>query len=190
MLPMQGLTENEARTRRKRGEGNDTGSRPSRSYWDIARANLFTFFNNILFAIGIALVALGQVNDALTSVGLGLVNAIIGTVQEINAKRKLDQIALLTRPTVTVIREGREKAIDPADLVKGDIVRVQSGDQIIDFPGPIELFRIDAGDQQVHLVGLTVSIDFHSHREVRRQRALTAFRQKTAFYDIAKFQGR
>jgi len=56
---MQGLTEHEAQARRKRGEGNDTGAAPSRSYWDIARANLFNLFNNILFAIGVALIALG-----------------------------------------------------------------------------------------------------------------------------------
>ncbi len=69
VLPVQGLTEGEARARRQRGEGNDTGGASSRSYWDIARANLFTLFNNILFTIGVALIALGRVNDALTSVG-------------------------------------------------------------------------------------------------------------------------
>src|SRR5262245_45754698 len=95
MLPVQGLTEGEVRLRRQRGEGNDAGIRPSRSYWDIARANLFTLFNNLLFAIGAALVALGRYNDALTSVGIGLVNALISTVQEIRAKRQLDQIALV-----------------------------------------------------------------------------------------------
>lgn len=131
MQAVWGLTESEARARRQRGEGNDVGMRPSRTYWDIARANLFTFFNNLLLAIGIALIALGQYNDALTSVGLALVNAIIGTVQEILAKRKLDQIGLLTRPTVTVMRDGREQQIDPPALVKGDVVRVQGGDQIM-----------------------------------------------------------
>jgi cation-transporting ATPase E len=131
MLPVQGLTENEARARRQRGDGNDTGSAPSRSYWDIARANLFTLFNNILFAIGVALIALGRVNDALTSVGLGLVNALISTVQEIRAKRQLDRIALLNRPTVTVVRDGREQVIAPAELVKGDILRIVAGDQIV-----------------------------------------------------------
>src|SRR3712207_2637691 len=131
MLPVHGLTDQEVRARRARGEGNDTGIRPSRSYWDIARTNLFTFFNNILFTIGVALVALGRYNDALTSVGLGLINALISTVQEIRAKRQLDQIALVNSPRVTVVREGRERVIDPADLVKGDIVHVKAGDQIV-----------------------------------------------------------
>jgi cation-transporting ATPase E len=131
MQVVQGLTQQEARARQERGESNAASFRSGRSYWDIIRANLFNFFNNILFAIGIALIALGQYNDALTSVGQGVINAIIGTVQEINAKRKLDKIALLTRTKVNVIRDGLEQAIDPAGLVKGDIVRVQAGDQIV-----------------------------------------------------------
>lgn len=123
MDKIYGLTETEAQTRRKQGLGNDTAIGPSRSYWDIARANLFTLFNNILFTIGVALIALGRYSDALTSVGLGLVNALISTVQEIRAKRQLDQIALVASPKVTAVREGREKVISPAELVKGDVVR-------------------------------------------------------------------
>lgn len=131
MQLVQGLTQQEVRERQQRGETNAASFRSGRSYWDIVRTNMFNFFNNILFAIGIALIALGQYNDAFTSVGQGLVNALIGTVQEINAKRKLDKIALLTRTKVRVVRDGREEAIDPAQLVKDDIVHVQAGDQIV-----------------------------------------------------------
>jgi cation-transporting ATPase E len=131
MSTIHGLTESEVQARRKQGLGNDTQIGPSRSYWDIARANLFTFFNNLLFTIGVALIALGRYSDALTSVGLGLVNALISTAQEIRAKRQLDRIALVASPKVTVIREGQEKVIDPAELVKGDVVQVSAGDQIV-----------------------------------------------------------
>ena len=127
----QGLTQQEVRARQERGETNAASFRSSRSYWDIVRTNLFNFFNNILFAIGVALIALGQYNDAFTSVGQGVINALIGTVQEINAKRKLDKIALLTRTRVHVVRDGQEQAIDPSELVKGDVVHVQAGDQIV-----------------------------------------------------------
>ena len=128
---LQGLTEQEVLARRTQGLGNNVTIGASRSYWDIARANLFTLFNNILFIIGVALISLGRVNDAITSVGIGLVNACISTIQEIRAKRQLDQIALVARPEVTVVREGQEKIIDPADLVKGDIIRIKSGEQMV-----------------------------------------------------------
>jgi cation-transporting ATPase E len=131
MDPIYGLTESEAQARRKQGLGNDTATGPSRSYWDIARATLLTLFTTILFVLGVALVALGRYSDALTSVGLGLINALISTVQEIRAKRQLDRIALVNSPKVTVVREGQEKVIPPEALVKGDVVRVRAGDQIV-----------------------------------------------------------
>ena len=131
MDTIYGLTESEAQARRHQGLGNDTAGGPSRSYWDIAQANLFTLFNNILFILGVALVSLGRYSDALTSVGLGLINAMISTVQEIRAKRQLDQIALVNSPKTTVVREGQEKVIAPEGLVKGDVVRVSAGDQIV-----------------------------------------------------------
>lgn len=106
MEEIQGLTESEARERRARGLGNNVELRTGRSYWDIARANLFTTYNNILFVIGVALIALGRYYDAATSVGIGIVNALIGTAQEIRAKRQLDRIALVSTPKVTVVREG------------------------------------------------------------------------------------
>ncbi len=136
MLPDQaiepsGLSEAEATARRARGEGNDATIGPSRTYLAIVRSNLFSFFNNILFAIGIALIALGRVNDAITSVGLGMVIALIGTVQEIRARRQLDRIAILNRPEVRVMRDGRERAAAPAGIVRGDIIRLKAGDQVV-----------------------------------------------------------
>jgi cation-transporting P-type ATPase E len=126
-----GLTDDEAATRRARGEGNGYEVGASRGYFDIVRANLFTFFNNILFVIGVALIVLGRLNDAMTSVGLGLVNAVISTAQEVYAKRQLDRIALLTRPAATIVRSGVERTADPSEIVLGDILRLRIGDQIV-----------------------------------------------------------
>jgi cation-transporting P-type ATPase E len=128
---IQGLTESEARELRARGLGNDAKLRTGRTYRDIVRANLFTTYNNILFVIGVALVALGRYYDAATSVGIGLVNALIGTAQEVRAKRQLDRIALVSTPRVAVVREGRERNVDPAELVVGDVVRLGAGDQVV-----------------------------------------------------------
>jgi magnesium-transporting ATPase (P-type) len=72
--PIYGLTESEAQARRKQGLGNEAATGSSRSYWDIARANLFTLFNNILFVLGVALLALAlfiwfQIIWAIPSLG-------------------------------------------------------------------------------------------------------------------------
>ena len=132
MQVVQGLTEQEARSRQDRGEGNDAKFATSRSYWEIARANLFNIFNGILVTIATLLITLGRISDALISIGpLFVANAVIRTFQEVYAKRQLDQIALANLRPVTVIRDGDAKLIDASGVVRGDILRVRAGDQIV-----------------------------------------------------------
>jgi cation-transporting P-type ATPase E len=131
-----GLTQREADALRRRGEGNTAVRGSSRSYGRILRTNVFSFFNTILFVIGAALLVLGRYNDAFTSVGLGLVNAAISAVQEIRAKRKLDQLQLLDRARVTVVRDGRDVEVVPEEVVRGDVLHVRPGDQVV-VDGPV-----------------------------------------------------
>ncbi|GAB7045526.1 HAD-IC family P-type ATPase [Catenuloplanes indicus] len=131
-----GLSEAEAEARRRRGEANTAVRGGSRGYGEILRTNVFSFFNLVLFVIGATLLALGRYSDALISVGLGLINAVISTVQEIRAKRKLDQLQLLERATVVVVRDGAERTIGPDRVVRGDVLRVRAGDQIV-VDGPL-----------------------------------------------------
>lgn len=130
-MTYQGLTEAEALHRRRSGQGNNIDLTPSRSYWQIVFYNVFTFVNMVLFVIGALLVILGSPTDAITTAGLVLMNVLVGLVQELRAKRKLDRIALLTRPKVTVIREGTEKQIDPSEVVLGDLIILNAGDQLV-----------------------------------------------------------
>jgi cation-transporting ATPase E len=128
---LQGLSESEANARRARGQGNNIRLETSRSYGDIFRQNVFTFINSVLFGIGIILVVLGLYTDALLSVGIALLNVVVGVIQELRAKHTLDKIALLTRPKANVIRDGQEKTVDPTEIVLGDVLVVRPGDQIV-----------------------------------------------------------
>lgn len=126
-----GLDETEVRTRRARGDGNEYRLATSRPLADILRQNVLTVINFVLFGLGGALAAIGRWQDGLISVSLIFMNVVVGLFQEVRAKRKLDRIALLTRPKVSVIREGQERVVDPAELVRGDVVRARPGDQIV-----------------------------------------------------------
>ncbi len=128
---LQGLTEEEAVARRERGEGNDVTIDTSRSYMDILRQNFFTFINIILFIIGFIMILLDLWGDAFVSVGVVMMNVVVGVVQEFRAKAKLDRIALLTRPKATIIRDGQQREVDPAEIVLGDIIVAHAGDQIV-----------------------------------------------------------
>ncbi|HLA44826.1 MAG TPA: cation-transporting P-type ATPase, partial [Aggregatilineales bacterium] len=126
-----GLSPQDVQTRRQRGQHNAITLKTSRSYWQILVDNLFTFVNMALLIIGVMLVALGLPQDAFTTTGLVVINVIVALSQEIYAKRKLDKIALLTRPSVTIIRESKEITVDPGEIVLDEIIILKAGDQVM-----------------------------------------------------------
>lgn len=130
-IQITGLSTSEVTNRRRNGQGNNIKLETSRSYRDIIVTNVFNVINVILFAIGAVMISIGRISDAVTSVGLIVLNVIIGVYQEIRAKRQLDRIALLTRPKVNVIRDSHEQVIDPSELVLGDVIVVRAGDQFV-----------------------------------------------------------
>jgi cation-transporting ATPase E len=140
-----GLTSAEVEARRRAGEANAPVAGTSRTYATILRTNVFSFYNTILFVIGAVLLALGRYNDAFVSVGLGLVNAVISAGQEIRAKRKLDGLQLLDQAPVVVVRDGTEMEVAPADVVRGDVVRVRAGDQVV-VDGPLLDGRVETDE--------------------------------------------
>jgi cation-transporting ATPase E len=125
------LAEEEVRLRRARGQGNNIKLQTSRTYWQILHENILTLINLILFSLSGILLLLGHPLDAIITIAVISFNLIVGIVQEVRAKRTLDRIALLTRPTATVIRASNEFALDPSDLVLGDVLVVRPGDQIV-----------------------------------------------------------
>ncbi|GAP98895.1 HAD-IC family P-type ATPase [Leptolyngbya sp. NIES-2104] len=126
-----GLTDQEAATRRAAGQGNNLPQQSSRTYTDILRDNLFTFINIVLFFISIVLILLGRIDDVGVIAFVIGTNAIVNIYQEIRAKKKLDQIAVVSRPTVTIVRDSQEKVVDPNEIVIGDLIVVRPGDQIV-----------------------------------------------------------
>lgn len=129
--PLPGLSEQEAQQRRARGEGNNAPTPTTRSYRQIFFENVFTFINLCLFGLGVSLAILGRLGDALISTAVISLNVVVSVVQEIRAKRTLDTIALLARPTATVIRDGRERTVAPDELVVGDVIKIGPGDQVL-----------------------------------------------------------
>jgi len=102
----------------------------SRSYTSIVRANVFTVFNLILLVFGALTLAFGDWRDALF-LGVLVSNSGIGIVQEVRAKRTLDKLAALVAPTSAVIREGRSREARVEELVVGDLVGLEGGDQVV-----------------------------------------------------------
>lgn len=128
---VQGLSSEEVKKRQAQGLQNNVPLKSSRPLAAILRDNLLSITNVILFGIMIVLVAVGKPGDAVVTGGVVLLNVFIGIYQEIRAKRQLDEIALLSRPKVTAIRDGREVEIDQNEVVVGDALGIGPGDQIV-----------------------------------------------------------
>ncbi len=127
--PQRGLTEAEA-SRRLAERGPLRKPPSSRSYASIVRANVFTIFNLILAVAGAATIAFGQWQDALF-LGILFFNTAIGITQEVRAKRALDRLAALVAPTATVVRDNAARKVAVENVVVGDLLRIQAGDQIV-----------------------------------------------------------
>lgn len=131
MAQISGLSSAEAERLKAEGKSNNVDLRTSRSFLDIFKANFLSLANVILLVIVGVLFAVGKPADALVTGGVVVINILIGTFQEFQAKRKLDQIALLTRPKVTVIRDDRPREISQTDVVLGDAILLKAGDQAV-----------------------------------------------------------
>src|SRR4051812_33970452 len=108
-----GLTTDEVRELARQGKANTPVSGSTRTTARILRTTVFSFYNNTLFVIGAALLALGRYSDAVVSVGLGIVNAALAAIQELRARRTLNRLQLLAREPVTVVRDGVEGPVLP-----------------------------------------------------------------------------
>lgn len=73
---------------------------------------------------------LGERRDAFIISGVLFFNAIIGTIQEGRARSILSRIAQLIHKRCVVLRDGKRQSISIEQLVVGDIISLQEGDQV------------------------------------------------------------
>ena len=126
---LSGLSAQEVIERRQRGEGETEAAPITKSKGQIVKENLFTLFNFLNFLIAVLLFAVGAYSNMLF-IAIIILNIVIGIAQELKAKKLVDQLSILNRPTVCVRREGREMKIQLEDIVKGDLIVLESGNQI------------------------------------------------------------
>nr|MBA3267843.1 hypothetical protein [Acidimicrobiia bacterium] len=115
-----GLTDEQVAQRHASGRGNRTSPPPSRSVFDIVRANVFTRFNALLTGLLVVVIVIGPPKDGLF--GLVMVaNSAIGVIQELRAKRTLDRFRVITAPVARVVRSGELRTVPIEDVVVDDV---------------------------------------------------------------------
>ena len=102
----------------------------SRSVSSIVAGNVFTLFNAIIGGFFVLVLSLGLFADAVFGL-IAIVNSYIGIRQELKAKRTLDELAVLVAPHAKVLRDGAVQSLLAEEVVPGDVIRIEPGDQLI-----------------------------------------------------------
>ncbi|MEZ5142602.1 MAG: cation-translocating P-type ATPase [Acidimicrobiales bacterium] len=124
----RGLTAAEVQQRRAEGRTNDVPSPTSRTYGEITGPTSSPGSTRCSAQL-VAILAVREYRDALFGIVLVL-NALIGIVQEVRAKRTLDRLTLLSAPHSRVRRDGQTIDVPTTELVADDIIELGLGDQI------------------------------------------------------------
>jgi cation-transporting ATPase E len=127
--PDRGLTSAEVAERVAGGQVNDLPEAPSRTVGQIFRANLLTRFNFLMTALAVVPLALGEPRDALFLLVV-VANVVIGTAQELRAKRTLDRLSLLSAPKAMVVRDGQTQELSISQLVLDDVIELKPGAEV------------------------------------------------------------
>ncbi|MEM8505665.1 MAG: cation-translocating P-type ATPase [Cyanobacteria bacterium P01_D01_bin.1] len=133
--PEDGLSQSEADNRLKEYGTNELKETVGRSRFQI----LLDQFADIMLLMLIAVAIVAAVldvragnfpKDAIAIGAIVLLNAVLGYFQESKAEDALAALKGLSSPNVTVLRSGETKEISAKQLVPGDLVLVEAGNQI------------------------------------------------------------
>jgi cation-transporting ATPase E len=125
-----GLSDAEVAARIADGKTNDVPSRASRSVGEIVRANVFTRINAILGVLLVIVLATGSLINGLFGL-LIVANSAIGIIQELRAKKTLDNLAIVGQAKPKVRRQSGTAEMLPNEVVIDDVIELGPGDQIV-----------------------------------------------------------
>jgi magnesium-transporting ATPase (P-type) len=153
---LEGLSEGIAAQRLAEHGPNSLPERTRKS----ALQRLLLQFHNlliyVLIAAGVVTALIGHLLDAAVIMGVVVINAVIGFVQETRAEKALDAIREMLSPEAAVLRDGRRRQIPAEELVPGDLVLLEPGDRV---PADLRLLRVKGLQiQEAVLTGESVPV--------------------------------
>ncbi|HMN98195.1 MAG TPA: cation-transporting P-type ATPase [Miltoncostaeaceae bacterium] len=126
--PEAGLGSAEVATRLGQYGPNAIAAEKPPSVWEIALVQLREPMNIMLVAVVVVSLAIAEVSTAVVVGLLILLNLVLGTRQELQARASIDALSNLQVPQARVVRGGAVALIPSTDVVPGDVVQLEAGD--------------------------------------------------------------
>lgn len=126
-----GLTTAEAGQRLAEHGPNELTRQRGPSAWRVA---VRQFTSPLIYALLLSAVvafALGDIPDGAVVLGVVVLNALIGFVQEYRAGKAIQALALMVSEPATVRRDGRWTETEAGQLVPGDVVSLEAGARVV-----------------------------------------------------------
>jgi P-type Ca2+ transporter type 2C len=152
-----GLTSDNVKERLEKFGKNELPRAKKRSWWMRLLLQFRNMLIYVLLAAALVTALMEHWIDMWVILGVVVVNALIGFVQEGKAEQALESIRDMLSLEAVVVRDGKKKTIQAEELVPGDIVILKSGDKI-----PADLRLIQSRDLQVEespLTGESTSVE-------------------------------
>jgi potassium/sodium efflux P-type ATPase len=94
----------------------------------------------VLIAAGVIAVLMGKVTDGLVVLAVVVINTLVGFVQEMRASKAIEALSRMVPLHATVARGGDATAVPAHELVPGDVLLLQPGDQV---SADVRLFEVN-----------------------------------------------
>ena len=141
----------------------------------------------ILLVAAVVTAILGEYIDTGVIVGVLILNAVIGYLQEYKAETSVRALKNMVVPRARVVRESQEKEIPSEDLVPGDIVLLASGGKV---PADLRLFKTtELKIEEAALTGESVPVEKRS-RPIQEENLTPGDQKNMAFMGTIVVSGR
>lgn len=148
--PKNGLSKAEAAKRLEKYGKNELKEKNKKTWLQIFFSQLndpmiYVLFMAVIVTIGVSIyetvqtlkagnpfvfTQTGDWPDVIIIMAVIILNAVIGTVQEIKAETSLEALKKMSSPEATVVRDGKRFKIKANELVVGDVVVIEEGDTV------------------------------------------------------------
>lgn len=158
-----GLTEEEVKKRQNKYGKNRLKDKPKENIFVkfIKQFNDFMIIILIIASIVSAVISTlqGQNDyiDSIIIIGIVILNALMGVIQEAKAEKSIEALKKMTPPHAKVIRNGHTKEVLAEDLVPGDIIILEAGNYVPADARLIECFNLKI--EESSLTGETEGIE-------------------------------